>query len=198
MNNPKNLIYRLIEIVKTLEPHKRTKNPYQDHIQKQIINLDLEDQIVLHNLIHAITILNQTTRKLEGKTLVSTREDNINALELILPNRNKISQSTLLFKQQIEEFFGFKSFIKIEAQDQLRISKTTFVNHANKLIAHNLMQFVGLTPGVSQRSIYQLIKPEIMEEQIEEPSAFEQASEEFTEGKFFEELQYRTGFSKND
>ena len=164
MNNPKNLIYRLIEIVKTLEPHKRTKNPYQDHIQKQIINLDLEDQIILHNLIHAITILNQSTRKLENRTLISTREDNINALELILPNRNKISQSTLLFKQQIEEFFGYKSFIKIEAQDQLRISKTTFVNHANKLIAHNLMQFVGLTPGVSQRSIYQLIKPEIMEE----------------------------------
>ena len=60
--NKKILLYELVHIVEELFPHKKSENPYFETTQKQTQDLNLEEQLLFHKLLHSLTILNKQSR----------------------------------------------------------------------------------------------------------------------------------------
>lgn len=154
-------IFRLVQIIKEIEPHTPTKNPYQNTFENQIKHLDIEEKLLLKELIHCLTILNATSRETQKKTLISTREDNLNALEILLPKKLKITQKIITFKEQLEHLYSNTVFEKQEAIKHLKMSNTRFITYVQVLIKHGLIQHIGYEDRNFRKncSLYQLITP---------------------------------------
>ena len=145
-NNRKIQLYRFIQIVKSLYPHAKSHCPYQLHIN----SLDLEDQLLLAQLTHSLTVLNQSYTQ-DGK-LISTASDIANALQLLLPHQNRLTPRILTLYDQLKHHFARQPFYYEQACSKLKCSKTSLKRYLKPLLLHELVRKHRL----NQRALFEV------------------------------------------
>ncbi len=196
LSDPKIKLYRLVALVRELHPNQRSENPYQAQMQSYVHQMDVEEQILLHNLIHSLTLLNAPSRKKEKQVLYSTQNDNLNALELMKNPEEKLNLQALEMYQQLEQNFGYEPFTKEEALEKLSIKNRTFTYRAKSLKAHQMLSYIGIVQrSFGKTSLYQLLNNHLKFSQAKTEDVWEEITEEYQEFKGFVDLEYRTDYS---
>jgi len=133
------LLYRLTRIIKALYPTKKTQSPFDQQKQEITRHLDPEDMILLTDLLHCLTILNGNSRINEAGELISTQTDWLNAVQLILPQKLKLTPKILNAWEKLKEVIGERPFDNVEACSRLKISQQTFKRYMKPLLLHGLI-----------------------------------------------------------
>lgn len=176
------LLYELQLIIKKLYPGTKTINPYQDTVDHYLNRFDLKEYLLYQEVLHAITILNQRSRLIEHKKVVSSQTDIVNALELlqILPiDQQSIESYNLLYKK-----YKTTPFTSLAAGRTLKKSRTTVYRHFKSLLA------LGLLEKTQQRQyskpLYRLL--ENLYAEVKKENIYQEAMEQWNDFTGFTEL----------
>lgn len=153
------LLREVAAAIKLLYPIVYTINPRERLIELATQKTDKEINILAHELVHTITVLNQSFRVRKGvKTLKSSREDNLNALSLLV---EKINPEILKYKgvkrsyRCIRDNYAGKSFTQKELREQNGYGKTSTGYHINKLLEYDIIK---ITRGYKNRGYWYRLK----------------------------------------
>jgi hypothetical protein len=188
--NKKILLYELVQIVAELFPHKQSENPYFDITQKQTKDLDLEEQLLFHKVLHSLTILNKQSRINQSKrTFETAREDVINVLHLFKTELSENPRNVLLFYDKLKEKFTNQTFTKLDVQVLLKVPKRSVERYLYHLITYDLVEITSQHFGSkNQYLIKEKAKNEIENVATIEDDIFEEANREWEDFKGFVEL----------
>jgi predicted transcriptional regulator len=184
------LLYELNSIVKKLYPNKRTTNPYKEQITDYLQQLPITEQLLFESILHTLTIINQKGRIKEKHTIISSRNDVLNALELIqeqqriLPNKKSLECYELLYKK-----YQNNPVTLLDAQVILRKSQSSIKRYFKALEKLDLVELVKEKRGHKYQ--YRLLE-KMDTHTTKEPSIYDQAFEEFKDYSGFTNLQQRT------
>ena len=133
-------LYRLTRLIREIYPNISVKNPYR---QSQNIITDMlnEDELLLFNdVMEGITLLNAESRKTSERTLESTEQDYLNALRLVMPRENMLSETYIDHHRSLRERFGEEGFTYLEARHYLRKSMSGVKRIFNVLELYGLLK----------------------------------------------------------
>lgn len=155
-------IQQLAVLLSSTSPYRTTRNNFNRLVHQLPIlpHLDKDKlELLYHQLVHGITVMNQLYRVTEESYLLSTREDNLTALnimqKLAFPQQKLIHQADS-FYSELYAHFGREVFTRLDAH--LRLSKfpySTISRHFRDLEYAGLIQFVGY--GKYRRKNYQIV-----------------------------------------
>jgi hypothetical protein len=184
------LLYELVQIVAELFPHKQSENPYFEITQKQTKDLDLEEQLLFHKLLHSLTILNKQSRINPNKrTFETSREDVINVLHLFKTELSENPRNVLLFYEKLQEKFKNETFTKLDAQVLLKVPKRSVERYLYHLITYDLVEITSQHFGSkNQYLIKEKAKNEIENLQETQEDIFGEAHREWEDFKGFVDL----------
>jgi hypothetical protein len=115
-------------------------NPYRGS-QNIITEMLNEDELLLFNdVMESITLLNAESRKTSGRTLQSTEQDYLNALRLVMPRENMLSETYIDYHRSLRERFGEEGFTYLEARHYLRKSISAVKKTFNILEMYGLLK----------------------------------------------------------
>jgi len=96
-------LYRLTRLIREIYPNMPVKNPYRGN-QNMITEMLNEDEILLFNdVLESITLLNGESRKTSGRTLRSTEQDYLNAVKLVMPKEDMLSETYIDHHHSLRE-----------------------------------------------------------------------------------------------
>jgi len=129
----------------TFNPYRRLASkielPFSDEKKSQYY-LNLFD-----SLVHELTLFNHVYRvERKGRTLESSKEDVVLALELLSPlvfPSSLLSAKTLIIYELLEDHFDERVFTVSELSRKLRKSKSTVKRHLKLLEGANYVQRTG-------------------------------------------------------
>jgi hypothetical protein len=184
------LLYELVQIVEALFPNKKSENPYFETAQKQTQNLNLEEQLLFHKLLHSLTILNKQSRiNPTRQTFETSREDIVNVLHIFKGELAENPRKVFAFYYQLETKFKTQGFTKLEAQLLLRTSRRSVERCLYQLMAYDLITVAGKEKHFGNKNLYQIKEhPKMDIENLEEENIFEEAFREWEDFKGFVEF----------
>jgi len=185
------LLYEWVAIVRALTPEKAIQNPYQESFAEKLQLLPLKEQLLFDDLVECITMMNRQSRSNEKGQLISSRNDNLNALQLVLPKTMQITPRHSKTISRLKECFKNAPFTYNQASVALRCSHSTTKRKLVPLIAHGHIEKLPDLTGRKRRMIL-VDNPANIQLQKTTQSLFEQASEEWKDYRGFTELHYRT------
>jgi hypothetical protein len=184
------LLYELVQIVAELFPHKQSENPYFDITQKQTKDLDLEEQLLFHKVLHSLTILNKQSRINQSKrTFETAREDVINVLHLFKTELSENPRNVLLFYDKLKEKFTNQTFTKLDVQVLLKVPKRSVERYLYHLITYDLVEITSQHFGSKNQYLIKE-KPKNESQNLEklEEDIFGEANKEWEDFKGFVDL----------
>ena len=184
------LLYELVQIVEALFPNKKSENPYFDITQKQTKDLDLEEQLLFHKVLHSLTILNKQSRiNPNKKTFETAREDVINVLHLFKTELSENPRNVLLFYDKLKEKFKNETFTKLDVQVLLKVPKRSVERYLYHLITYDLVEITSQHFGSkNQYQIKEKPKNESLNLEKLEEDIFAEAFQEWEDFKGFVEF----------
>jgi len=185
------LLYEWVAIVRALTPEKAIQNPYQESFAEKLQLLPLKEQLLFNDLVECITMMNRQSRSNEKGQLISSRNDNLNALQLVLPKTMQITPRHSETISRLKEKFQQTPFTYNQASVALRCSHSTTKRKLIPLIAHGHIEKLPDLVGKKKKMVL-VDNPTSMQAQKAAQSYFEQASEEWKDYRGFTELHYRT------
>jgi hypothetical protein len=192
------LLYQWVRIVKEIFPRTRIENPYQSELASLSEKLDITERFLLEDLLEAITLMNKSSRENEQGELITSKEDLLNAIQLITPKGKRITSKSLDILGRLETVFEGESFTYHQALTALKVSHSTIKRQLAPLIKNgDIIRLKDQKQGFNNnRALLQLVlsKESLIhqEEEIEEENMFSEAMGEWTEFQGFVDLQYRT------
>ena len=196
--------------VRSLYPSVRTENPYTSLLGELELPLYLtsEQAVRLHkNLVHCITLVNQLHRlELKYKVIESTREDNLNAVQLLYKvsrDCNMLCRDLLKTHKCLKDHFNNHAFTFNQAYRKTLMARSTLHRHLISLYKHGYLdRSTHKQPYQWQITEKEPLKEDhynaLLDAEIpkEPTNAFDVMHQEFSNYKGYEELQYRTGYSE--
>ncbi|MCF6299608.1 MAG: hypothetical protein L3J52_00565 [Proteobacteria bacterium] len=189
-------LYEMTAIIKALHPRKYIHNPFEKEIDQLSELLDIKEALLLKEVMDCITLLNKQSRINEQNQLISTREDFVNALQLVLPKEKRLSQKALKVYETLKETFAEEHFTYYQLYARLKIPKSTFKRHAQVLLVYGLLEhsYTNARSGakLAQFKVVEntLIDLSVHEQEEEDP--YHEMMQEFEDAKGFTDLQFRT------
>ncbi|MEQ9405021.1 MAG: hypothetical protein RIM99_15620 [Cyclobacteriaceae bacterium] len=132
------ILYQWIRLVKEICPNRITQNPFETEIQK-LDFLSIEEQLLIKDVLHSLTLINSNSRINEEGNLISTQSDFLNALHLVIPNDLRLDEKVADFHHQLLQEFKNQSFTYLEAMVKLRITKSTLKRRLKPLLIRKLV-----------------------------------------------------------
>ncbi len=183
------LVYELIQICRELGGRKQTENPYRSTINKFKHILSIGTYLQLNEMIHCLTLLNRSAREKERGIYISTREDVVNAMNMILPDKIKLTEKELETHRKLKHHFGDVPFTYLEAAVKLRLSLSSIKRQLTPLKAYAMVRDLPREGG--ERRQMQVIEQKSIK-QVKKQSMFEDMMEDWKDFRGFENLIYRT------
>ena len=131
-------LYQLIRLVKEICPNKITQNPFESELRK-LDFLTIEEQLLIKDTLHSLTLINSNSRINEEGILISTQSDFLNALHLVIPNDLRLDIKVGEFHHQLLKEFKNQPFTYLEAMVKLRITKSTLKRRLKPLLIRNMV-----------------------------------------------------------
>jgi len=192
--NPENkelLLYQWVRIVREIFPRTRTENPYQNELKALSQRLELTETILLEDLIHTITLTNKNSRENERGELITTREDLLNAVQLITPKSKRMTPKSVEILERLKAVFQDEPFTWLQAIIALKTSESSIKRNLAPLLANG--HIIKLAEKRRNKKLLQIAQPEeILQDPKEEENMFLEAMGDWTEFQGFIDLQYRT------
>lgn len=132
------ILYQWIRLVKEICPNKATQNPFDSELEK-LDFLTIEEQLLVKNTLHSLTLINSNSRTNEEGMLISTQSDFMNALHLVIPKDLKLDIRVGEFHHQLLQEFKQRPFTYLEAMVKLRITKSTLKRRLKPLLIRKLV-----------------------------------------------------------
>jgi hypothetical protein len=190
-DNKELLLYQWVRIVREIFPRTRTENPYQNELKALSEKLELTEVFLLEDLIHAITLMNKNSRENEKGELLTTREDLLNAVQLIMPKEKRIAPKHLETLARLRAVFKYEPFTWLQAIIALKTSRSTIKRNLDPLLTNGYI--IKLEEKHRKKRLLQIAEPEaLLQEKEEEESMFLEAMGDWSEFQGFVDLQYRT------
>ncbi len=181
------LLYKWARLTSKLQPFLKSSNPYLEEVDK--IKLDIHQELLLADIIHAITLINKEDRTIMSGKIISAREDVINAIQLLLPASYRLTNSKLGTLNKLEQIFGEEPFTYLQACQKLKISHTSLKRHLQPLKMYRLVIDLEFN---SQGKRKMKIIPRTVDALKEDSSIYNQMMEEWDDFQGFTDLTYRT------
>ncbi len=181
------LLYRWTRLTAELHPTTKTSNPYLEEVDK--IKLDIHQELLLADVIHAITLMNKEDRTVISGKIISAREDVINAIQLLLPASYRLTNNKLETLNKLEQTFGEAPFTYLQACQKLKMSHTSLKRHLQPLKMYRLVQDLEFNSEGKRKM--QLV-PRTVDALKEDSSIYTQMMEEWNDFQGFTDLRYRT------
>jgi predicted transcriptional regulator len=186
-------LYEMIAIIKELHPHKYIHNPYIHQITELSELLSIKEQLLLKEVMYCATALNKHSRINNENHLISTREDFVNSLQLVLPKEKRLE---LKVYQNLKETFQEKCFTYDDVRFKLQIAKSTFKLHVEVLSTYGLIEkSYTKTISGSKLAQFKVVEKTFLDlssyEKVKE-SPYHEMMEEFEDVKGYVDLEFRT------
>jgi hypothetical protein len=147
--------------------------------------------MLLEDLIHTITLTNKNSRENEKGELLTTREDLLNAVQLIMPKEKRIAPKHLETLARLRAVFKYEPFTWLQAIIALKTSRSTVKRNLVPLLTNGYI--IKLEEKHRKKRLLQIAEPEaLLQEKEEEESMFLEAMGDWSEFQGFVDLQYRT------
>lgn len=183
------LVYELIQICRELGGRKQTENPYRSTLEKFKHILPTASYLQLNEMIHCLTLLNRSAREKQKGIYISTREDVANGMNMILPDKIKLTDKEMETHRKLKHHFGDVAFTYLQAAVKLRLSYSSIKRHLTPLKAYQLVRDLPREGG--GRREMQIIEQKSIK-QVKKQTMFEEMMEDWEDFKGYENLQYRT------
>jgi len=134
----RNYLYQWIRLVKEICPNRITQNPFKEELQK-LNFLTIEEQLLIKDTLHSLTLINLNSRTNEEGVLISTQSDFLNALHLVIPNDLRLDIRVGKFHHKLLQEFKQRPFTYLEAMVKLRITKSTLKRRLKPLLIRKLV-----------------------------------------------------------
>jgi hypothetical protein len=184
------LLYQWVRIVREIFPRTRTENPYQNELKAITEKLELTETMLLEDLIHTITLTNKNSRENEKGELLTTREDLLNAVQLIMPKEKRIAPKHLETLERLRVVFKYEPFTYQQAIIRLNTSRSSIKRNLIPLVANG--HIIKLKEKYRKKRLLQIATPEEILQDEKEENMFLEAMGEWSEFQGFVDLQYRT------
>ncbi len=183
------LVFELLQICRELGGRIQTENPYKSTVEKFKHILSLATYLQLNEMIHCLTILNRSAREKERGIYISTREDMANGMNMILPDKIKLTEKELETHRKLKHHFGDVPFTYLEAAVKLRLSHSSIKRQLTPLKAYQMVRDLPREGG--ERRQMQIIELKSIK-QVQKQSMFDQMMEDWEDFQGFENVNYRT------
>jgi hypothetical protein len=185
------LLYQWVRIVKEIFPRTRTENPYQNELKAITKKLGVTETLLLEDLIHTITLTNKNSRENEKGELLTTREDLLNAVQLVIPKNKRMTSKNVETLAQLKAVFQDEPFTWLQAIIALKTSRSTVKRNLVPLLTNGYI--IKLEEKHRKKRLLQIAEPEaLLQEKEEEENMFLEAMGDWSEFQGFIDLQYRT------
>ncbi len=181
------LLYRWARLTAELHPLLKSSNPYLEEVDK--IKLDIHQELLLADVIHAITLINKEDRTVISGKIISAREDVINAIQLLLPASCRLTSLRLETLNKLEQTFGEEPFTYLQACQKLKMSHTSLKRHLLPLKMYRLVLDLEFN---SEGKRKMKLVPRTVDALKEDSSIYNQMMEEWEGFQGFTDLTYRT------
>jgi hypothetical protein len=191
--NPENkelLLYQWVRIVREIFPRTRTENPYQNELKALSQKLELTETMLLEDLIHTITLTNKNSRENDQGELITTREDLLNAVQLITPKSKRMTPKSVEILERLKAVFKDEPFTWLQATIALKTSESSIKRNLAPLLVNG--HIIKLAEKRRKKKLLQIAQPEELLQNPKEENMFLEAMGDWTEFQGFVDLQYRT------
>jgi hypothetical protein len=191
--NPENkelLLYQWVRVVREIFPRTRTENPYQNELKALSQKLELTETMLLEDLIHTITLTNKNSRENDQGELITTREDLLNAVQLITPKSKRMTPKSVEILERLKAVFKDEPFTWLQATIVLKTSESSIKRNLAPLLANG--HIIKLAEKRRKKKLLQIAQPEELLQDPKEENMFLEAMGDWTEFQGFVDLQYRT------
>jgi hypothetical protein len=191
--NPENkelLLYQWVRVVREIFPRTRTENPYQNELKALSQKLELTETMLLEDLIHTITLTNKNSRENDQGELITTREDLLNAVQLITPKSKRMTPKSVEILERLKAVFKDEPFTWLQATIVLKTSESSIKRNLAPLLANG--HIIKLAEKRRKKKLLQIAQPEEILQDPKEENMFLEAMGDWTEFQGFVDLQYRT------
>jgi len=131
-------LYQWNRLVEEICPNKATQNPFYSELEK-LDFLTIEEQLLIKDTLHSLTLINSNSRTNEEGILISTQSDFLNALHLVIPNDLRLDEKAIDVHLQLLKEFKNQPFTYLEAMVKLRITKSTLKRRLKPLLIRKLI-----------------------------------------------------------
>jgi hypothetical protein len=184
------LLYQWVRIVREIFPRTRTENPYQNELKALSQKLELTETMLLEDLIHTITLTNKNSRENDQGELITTREDLLNAVQLVTPKSKRMTPKSVEILERLKAVFKDESFTWLQAIIALKTSESSIKRNLAPLLANG--HIIKLQEKRRKKKLLQISIPEELLQDPKEENMFLEAMGDWTEFQGFVDLQYRT------
>jgi hypothetical protein len=133
-------LYRLTRLIREIYPNTPINNPYRNNQNIITEMLNEDEKLLFNDVLESITLLNGEGRKASGRTLQSTEQDYLNALKLVMPKENMLSETYLDHHRHLREQFKDEGFTYLEARHYLKKSMSGVKRIFNVLELYGLLK----------------------------------------------------------
>lgn len=178
------LLYEFTRIIIAIYPKKQTTNPFTEATEKLCKKLSISDYLLFTDTLHCLTLLNGISRENSSGDLISSREDILSAIQLLMPDSMCINTTYGSNFETLRQSFKKSPFTYLEASMLLKCSHSSIKRKLSPLISHGLIEKTNLKSG--NRMLLKL-NSSVEELPQSEPflSAFESAFEQWQDYKGF-------------
>jgi hypothetical protein len=180
-------LYEWTQLVRILHPRKVVKNPFLKKFESVLDHLPAKSQRLFTDLVSGITLMNRNSRTCSGQYVTSDISDNLNALQLILPDDLKLKPVHDEILMVLHAKFGSQTFTYNQAQIVLKCSKSTIKRKLRPLILFHRIEKVD---HPKDRRTWMRIADSITNHR--KKTSFDQVQEEWEDFNGFVDIQYRT------
>lgn len=132
------LLHRLVMIVENLFTGVHTQIPSE--ISMLYGYLNSEDHLLYESLVRCITLLNRPSRMQEGDRLLSSQDDLLNALHLLLPRNEQLTPKILDSYDVLRSFYKESWFNYHQAASRLQVSERTVHRMIKVMLLYGLLE----------------------------------------------------------
>jgi hypothetical protein len=146
--------------------------------------------MLLEDLIHTITLTNKNSRENDQGELITTREDLLNAVQLITPKSKRMPPKSVEILERLKAVFKDEPFTWLQATIALKTSESSIKRNLAPLLVNG--HIIKLAEKRRKKKLLQIAQPEELLQNPKEENMFLEAMGDWTEFQGFVDLQYRT------
>ena len=129
------LLHEWVNLAEEIHKRKAVENPFEQHFLTLIAELPITQQILFKSLTKSIAKMNASSRtNTQSHTLLCSESDNLNALQLILPESLKLKPTHDEILLKLERCFKNKPFTYQEVGMLLKCSHSSVKRKLQPLI----------------------------------------------------------------
>jgi predicted transcriptional regulator len=129
------LLHEWVNLVEEIQERKAVENPFETQFLQLLEELPITQQILFKSLAKSIAKMNASSRaNPQSHKLLCSEGDNLNALQLILPESLQLKPTHDEILRKLARRFGKKSFTYLEVGTTIKCSRSSVKRKLQPLI----------------------------------------------------------------